>query len=109
MSLMFNFASQYWQDETQTGSGEPLPPKLHSKEELQSRVEELKKSLHVSAFKLRQIEQNTRDQSQSALRFSVRRYRTTVSYFGAVCCRFPTTPPHSLVLQILEGIGTETV
>ena len=65
VSLMFNSASQYWQDETQTGSGEPLPPKLPSKEELQSSVEELKKSFHVSAFKLRQIEQNTRDQSQS--------------------------------------------
>ena len=108
VSLMFNSASQYWQDETQTGSGEPLPPKLPSKEELQSRVEEFKKSLHVSAFKLRQIEQNTRDQSQSALWFSVRRYRITASYFGAVRRRLPTTPPQSLVLQILEGKQFQT-
>jgi hypothetical protein len=103
VSLMFNSGSQYWHDETQGGSGELVPPKLPCKEELQTAVEEFKKSLHVSALKLRQIEQNTRDQSQSALWFSVRRYRITASYFGAVRRRLPTTPPQSLVLQILEG------
>ena len=109
VSLMFNSASQYWQDETQTGSGEPLLPKLLSKEELQTRVEEFKKSLHVSAFKLRQFEQNTRDHSQSALRFSVHRYRITASYFGAIHRRLPTTSSQSLVLQILEGKQFQTL
>ena len=53
VSLMFNSGSQYWHDETQGGSGELVPPKLPCKEELQTAVEEFKKSLHVSALKLR--------------------------------------------------------
>ena len=101
VSLMFG--SQHWQDETEGGSGEQLPPTLPSKEELQIAVEEFKKSLHVSALQIRQIEQNTRDQSQSALWFSVRRYRITASHFGAVRRRLPTTAPQSHVLKILES------
>ena len=51
--------------------------------------------------KLREIEQSTCNQSKNSLWYSVRQYRLTASYFGSVYHRKPTTPPHSLVLQIL--------
>lgn len=51
---------------------------------------------------MREIEQSTRDQSQSSLWYSVRRYRITASHFGDVYRRLPTTPPQSLVLRIQE-------
>ena len=55
----------------------------------------------MSPQKLREIEQSTRDQNQSSLWYSVRRYRLTASNFGAVYHRRPNTPPHSLVMQII--------
>ena len=51
---------------------------------------------------MREIEQNTRDQCRSSLWHSVRRYRISASHFGAIYRRLPTTPPQSLVLQILH-------
>ena len=87
-------------------SGGPLQPKLPSKTELQYRVSEFKKSLKLPPEKTREIEQTTRDQCNSPLWFSVRRYRLTASYFGSVYCRRTNTPPQSLVLQIL---GTKQV
>ena len=83
-----------------------LQPKLPSKAELQYRVREFKKSLDLPPEKTREIEQNTRDQHNSPLWFSVRRYRLTASYFGAIYCRRSDTPPQALVLQIL---GTKQV
>ena len=43
----------------------------------------------------------TRDQSQCALWYSVRKYQITASFFGQIRQRLPTTPPHSLVLRML--------
>ena len=37
----------------------------------------------------------TRDQSQCALWYSVRKYQITASFFGQIRQRLPTTPPHS--------------
>ena len=71
-----------------------------------NRVREFKKSLELPPEKTREIEQNTRDQHNSPLWFSVRRYRLTASYFGAIYCRRSDTPPQALVLQIL---GTKQV
>ena len=51
---------------------------------------------------MREIEQNTRDQSRLPLWHSVRQYRIFASHFGAIYRRLPTTPPQSLVLQILH-------
>ena len=51
-------------------SKEPLPSESPSKAELQKRVQEFKNSSPVQ--KMRKIEQSTWDQSQSALRYSVR-------------------------------------
>ena len=51
---------------------------------------------------MREIEQNTRDQSRTPLWHSVRLYRLSASHFGAIRRRLPTTPPQSLVLQILH-------
>lgn len=67
-----------------------------------SELKNLKKSLVMPSLKLREIEQSTRDQSDSPLWHSVRQYRITASYFGAVYCRGPSTPPQSLVLQIMN-------
>lgn len=82
-----------------------LQPELPSKAELQYRVREFKKSLELPPEKTREIEQNTRDQHNSPLWFSVRRYRLTASHFGAIYCR-SDMPPQALVLQIL---GTKQV
>ena len=77
-----------------------MQPQLPCIEDLREYVAELKKNLQLPAEKCREIELKTRDQSLSSLWFSVRRYRITASYFGVIYRRLPTTPPHSLVLQI---------
>ena len=87
-----------WSSRDLSSSLEPILP---TKDELQERVKEFKKSLAMPSEKLREIEQSTRDQSHNPLWYSVRQYRLTASYFGAVYHRQPTTPPHCLVLQIL--------
>ena len=98
VSLLLDSSCRCWS----TNSEESLAPELPSKSELKYRVQELKKSLEIGKQKMREIEQNTRDQSQSALWYYVRRYRLTASHFGEIYRRRPTTPPQSLVLRILE-------
>ena len=98
ISLMFDPESQYWHDDNLQDS---LPPVLPSKTELQDRVRDFKDTLKLPPHKIREIEQNTRDQSQSPLWFSVRKYRLTASYFGEIRRRQPTTSPHSLVMRII--------
>ena len=44
----------------------------------------------------------TRDQSRSSLWFSLRKYRITASFFGEIFKRLPSTPPHHLVLRIID-------
>ena len=97
ISLLFDEECRCWSTTTE----QPLTPVLPTKEQLRERVEEFKKSLRMPPHQLREIEQSTREQSRSSLWYSVRRYRITASYFGSVFRRKPTTPPHSLVLQIL--------
>ena len=99
VSLLFDSDCRCWSTDCATNA---LSPQLPSKEELKERVQQLKDSLHISLQKMREIEQNTRDQSRSLLWHSVRRYRISASHFGAICRRLPTTPPKSLVLQILH-------
>ena len=97
VSLLFDEECRCWS----TTAEQPLAPVLPTKEELQERVEEFKKSLCMPPHKLRDIEQSTREQSRSSLWHSVRRYRITASYFGSIFRRKLTTSPQSLVLQIL--------
>lgn len=82
---------------------QPLTPVLPTTEVLRKRVDEFKKSLCMPSHKIREIEQSTRDQARNLLWHSVRRYRITASYFGAVYRRQPTTPPQALVLQIINA------
>ena len=97
VSLLFDPDCRCWS----TDAAQCSPPVLPSKKALQQRVEELKKSLQITEQKMREIEQATREQSLSSLWHSVRCYRITASHFGAIRRRRPTTPPQSLVLQIL--------
>ena len=97
VSLLLDRECRCWSGDV----NQPLTPVLPTTEELQKRVQEFKKSLHIPPHKIREIEQSTRDQAQNPLWYSVRRYRITASNFGAVYCRKPTTPPQSLVLQII--------
>ena len=69
---------------------------------LKQTVAAFKDSLKLSPSKVREIEQNTREQKQSPLWFSVRRYRITASRFGEILRRKHDTTPDALVLSILQ-------
>ena len=75
---------------------------LPSRSELLERVAAFKESLRLSPERIRRIERETIDQSQSSLWYSVRRYRITASMFGKVFQRLPSTPPDSLVKELLH-------
>ena len=85
-----------------------LPSQLPSRSDLSERVIAFKESLHVSPEKIRQIERETKDQAQSPLWYFARRYRLTASVFGKVYQRLPSTPPDSLVKQILHAQNFST-
>ena len=72
-----------------------------TKEELLKKVEGLKMKLKVSEEEARQIEFETREQSNSHKWFEARRLRLTASLFGRVKQLKSTTPPDNLVLAIL--------
>lgn len=105
VSLLLDERTRHWSsaNDTNTNGESPLTPALPTKEELKDRVREFKKSLMLPSNKLREVEQSTRDQSESPLWYSVRKYRITASYFGSVYHRKPTTPPDALVLRIING------
>ena len=79
----------------------PEGPGLPSKQELVSRVALFKESLKMSPYAIRDIEVKTRDQLQSLLWRSERRFRITSSYFGEIKRRLESTAPDPLVLRIL--------
>ena len=95
VSVLFDKDTQVWTD--QDASVE-----TPSRGDLMERVSAFKESLHVSPERIRQIERETKDQSQSALWYSARRYRLTASVFGKVYQRLPSTPPDSLVKGLLH-------
>lgn len=84
--------------ETVPASGTCVPDMLKLKET----VAAFKDSLRLPAYKLWDIEQNTREQQKSPLWFSVRRYRITASHFGNILHRKSTTTPDVLVASILR-------
>lgn len=67
-------------------------------DDIRSKIDQFKKSLHITEQRMREIEQATRDQSDSSLWHSARRYHKTASHFGAIRRRLPTTSPQCLVL-----------
>ena len=92
VSLLLDEECRCWSSSTE----QPLTPILPTK-----RVAEFKKNIFIPSHKMREIEQLTRDQSQSPLWHSVRQYRITASNFGSINRWQPTTPPQFLVLQML--------
>ena len=102
ISLTLDSQTRCWSEsEIANLTRKSLPPQLPTKTQLKERVLEFKKSLQLPQAKIREIEFDTREQNNTSLWYSVRKYRLTASYFGLVCRRLPTTPPQSLVLQIL--------
>jgi len=71
------------------------------KDELLKKVKALKRKLKVSEEEARQIELDTREQSNSRKWFEARRLRLTASLFGRVKQLKETAPPDNLVLAIL--------
>ena len=102
VSMLFDHDCRVWKaGETVTtipGSQSMLP----SKETLMERVKSFKESLKLTPEKIREIERSTTDQVRDSLWYSVRRYRLTASMFGRVYHRRPSTPPDSLVKEILH-------
>ena len=81
----------------------PLDYNLPSSSALATTIAAFKEAIEVSNSKAREIERVTREQYQSDLWFSVRRYCITASLFGHVISRRPDTPPDNLVLRIIQA------
>ena len=81
----------------------PLDYNLPSSSALATTIAAFKEAIEVSNSKAREIERATREQHQSDLWFSVRRYRITASLFGHVISQRPDTPPDNLVLRIIQA------
>ena len=77
-------------------------PDIPATSVIKETVHAFKQSLQMPAEKLREIEQNTREQRNSPLWLKVRRYRITASRFGEILHRRADTPPDRLVLSILQ-------
>ena len=99
MSILFDKDTQVWTAETGPSEASQLP----SRNELLARVSAFKTSLHLPPEKIRQLERETTDQSQSPLWYAARRYRLTASMFGKVVQRLPSTPTDSLVKKLLHS------
>ena len=94
--------SSFCHSDNPTTMGQTSSPNLPSVASLQDTIEAFKHSLKISEHEARHIEQNTREQRNSALWHSVRRYRITSSFFGSIYSRKDTTPPDRLVLSIIQ-------
>ena len=88
--------------ENSTIPAQTSSPHLPDTASLLDTVAAFKSSLKISEDQARHIEQNTREQRNSVLWHSIRRYRITASFFGSVLSRRPNTPPDSLVLRIIQ-------
>lgn len=100
VSLFLDPSTKAWMETS--GADEVESPFIPSDEQLLHHVAAFKQSLKLPASKIREIERETRDQAQSPLWFSVRKYRITASFFGEIFSRLPQTPPHHLVLRIID-------
>ena len=104
VSLLLDKDTRVWTETNEEGASvhSSESPSLPSRDDLKERVSAFKECLHVTPEKIRQIERETKDQSRSAFWYSVRRYRITASVFGKVYKRLPSTPPDSLVKELLH-------
>ena len=81
----------------------PSPTSINLDDQaLATSIVAFKETLKVSRERIQDIERSTREQRQSSLWFSARRYRITSSVFGSVFKRRPDTPPDNLVLSIIQ-------
>ena len=102
VSSLFDKDMRVWTDDEISAVGASDQPRLPSRDELIERVTAFKECLRLTPEKIREIERETIDQSQSSLWYTARRYRLTASSFGKVFQRLPSTPPDSLVKQLLH-------
>ena len=102
VSALFDKDMRVWTHDENAAVRTSVEPHLPSRNELIERVTAFKESLRLTPEKIREIERETVDQSQSPLWFSARRYRLTASMFGKVLQHLPSTPPDSLVKQLLH-------
>lgn len=103
VSLLFD--SQFKSEEVLST---PTSHRIPDLSKLKDTILKFKETLQVTPERSREIERGTREQRNSQLWFSVRRYRITSSQFGAVLSRKPDTPPHSLVLRIIQPKSLST-
>ena len=96
VSLLFD--PQFQAEEVTSPSSHNIPDMSNLKDTILN----FKETLSITPERSREIERSTREQRNSDLWFSMRRYRITSSLFGAVLSRKADTPPDSLVLRIIQ-------
>ncbi len=89
-------------------SEQPSDHNVPNLSQLKETISSFKKTLELTLEKSREIERETRDQINSSLWFSVRRYRITASFFGSVIARKGDTPPDNLFLRIIQPKNIHT-
>ena len=106
VSLLLDSRFRHW--DNATTAGVTSSPNLPDVASLWDTIEAFKGSLKISEDEARHIEQHTREQRNSALWHSVRRYRITSSIFGSIYSHKETTPLNSLVLSIIQPKNIST-
>ena len=107
VSLLFD--SQFEKDDVI--SDELSSPSSHSfpgMSTLKDTVSQFKETLNITSERCHEIERNTREQRNSELWYSVRKYSVTSSLFGAIFSRKPDTPPHSFVFRTIQPKSLST-
>ncbi|KAL5517990.1 hypothetical protein EMCRGX_G003649 [Ephydatia muelleri] len=105
VSLLFDNDTTVWKDESDLSNEQSEPnavTELPTRSELMERVTSFKESLKLTTQQIQELDLRTREQHKSELWFSARRYRLTASIFGAILRLRPSTPPDSLVKQLLH-------
>lgn len=102
VSALFDKNMCVWAHDENAAVNTSDEPHLPSRNRLTERVTAFKGSFRLTPEKTKVIERETVNQSQSSLCFSARRYRLTASMIEKVFQRLPSTPPDSLVKQLLH-------
>ena len=89
-------------------SHQPSDHNVPNLSQLKETISAFKKTLELTAGKLREIERETSEQRDSPLWFAVRSHRVTATFFGSVLSRKCDTPPDSLVLRIIQPKNIST-
>ena len=102
MSVLFDSDCRVWNSDSIAQMTPVSESCLPSKDNLIERVQAFKESLRLSPEQIRALERDTVGQSLSPQWYNARRYRLTASTFGRVFHMLPSTPPDSLVRQLLH-------